>query len=228
MMISNDLQQITEQARPIDKNDEMLNRIGLVTRALHENLKGLGFDKIIEQVSKDIPDACERLNYVSRMTEQSAERVLNATDAAIPLQDSISSQTESLKQYWQAISQKPSLKSEYNEAVEKTLVFLSMSEKYSKESKALLMEMMMAQDFQDLTGQVIKKITLIMQELENQLVQVLVDFSPAINSTQESNSKNDSNYSNVSSVNEPQVSTNISDSFDNQQQVDNLLDSLGF
>jgi len=103
-----------------------------------------------------------------------------------------------------------------------------MSETYSKESKALLMEMMMAQDFQDLTGQVIKKITLIMQELENQLVQVLVDFSPAINSTQESNSKNDSNYSNVSSVNEPQVSTNITDSFDNQQQVDNLLDSLGF
>jgi chemotaxis protein CheZ len=87
MMISNDLQQITEQARPIDKHDEMLNRIGQVTRSLHENLKGLGFDKIIEQVSKDIPDACERLNYVSRMTEQSAERVLNATDAAIPLQD---------------------------------------------------------------------------------------------------------------------------------------------
>ena len=72
------------QAAPTDivpglnANDEMLNRIGHVTRALHDSLSGLGLDQILEQVAQDIPDARDRLNYVARMTEQAAERVLNA------------------------------------------------------------------------------------------------------------------------------------------------------
>lgn len=82
MMIIGALNVKTEQQNHIDANNEMLNRIGQLTRALHENLRGIGLEKIVEKISKDIPDACERLQYVSRMTEQSAERVLNATDAA--------------------------------------------------------------------------------------------------------------------------------------------------
>ena len=82
------------------------------------------------------------------------------------------------------------------------------------------MDIMMAQDFQDLTGQVIKKIIALTQELETQLLQVLVDFSPK-HSAQESNS-------NVSLINGPQTSPNAPNSFGDQQQVDDLLDSLGF
>jgi len=69
-------------AAPVSTNDEILNRIGHVTRALHDNLSGLGFDKILEKAASEIPDARERLNYVARMTEQAAERVLNARHGA--------------------------------------------------------------------------------------------------------------------------------------------------
>lgn len=219
-MNSSSLQNNTLESTPLNINDEMLNRIGQVTRALHESIRGLGLDKVIEQVAKDIPDACERLQYVARMTEQSAERVLNATDLAMPIQDNLATGSASLKQHWQKVKLEPSLKAEYNEAVEETLTFLTLAEKKSLETKALLMDIMMAQDFQDLTGQVIKKIIALTQDLESQLVQVLVDFSPAIN-------KKESSF-NRTLINGPQVSINAVDSFANQQQVDDLLADLGF
>jgi chemotaxis protein CheZ len=203
-----------------DVNGEMLSRIGHVTRALHENIRALGLEKTIERAAHDIPDACERLSYVARMTEQSAERVLNATDLALPIQNELNAQSELLNQHWQHLLNKPSLKTEYNEAVAQTLSFLTLTEKQTLETKALLMDIMMAQDFQDLTGQVIKKIIALTQELETQLLQVLIDFSPNLNA-QESNS-------NVSLINGPQTSANALNSFGDQQQVDDLLDSLGF
>jgi len=198
-------------------HDEMLNRIGQVTRTLHDNLCGLGLDKMLEQVAQEIPDARDRLNYVARMTEQAAERVLNATDEAIPLQEELSTQAASLEAHWKQTLVKPSLKSEYNQVAQETLVFLALTEKNTVATKALLMDIMMAQDFQDLTGQVIKKITTLAQDLERQLVQVLVDFSPAV-------PKKDG----ADLMNGPQIDPNATDVMASQTQVDDLLDSLGF
>jgi len=199
--------------------EEMLNRIGYVTRNLHDNLSALGFDKLLEQVATEIPDARDRLNYVARMTEQAAERVLNATDVASPLQDEIATKSRELEKHWKNVLQTPSLKSEYNIAAEKTLEFVSLTAKNSAETKALLMEIMMAQDFQDLTGQVIKKITALAQDMEKQLVQVLIDFSPNIPKKE----------TNDGLLNGPQIDPeNTVDVVASQEQVDDLLDSLGF
>ena len=205
-------------ALPMAQNDDMLNRIGHVTRLLHDSLRGLGLDKIMEQVANDIPDARERLNYVARMTEQAAERVLNATDAATPLQTELASQAVTLEQRWKDVLAKPLLKSDYDKTAQETLTFLALTEKNTAETKALLMDIMMAQDFQDLTGQVIKKITGLAQELEKQLVQVLIDFSPTMAKTE----------TNATLLNGPQIDPNAVDVVASQEQVDDLLDSLGF
>lgn len=204
----------------LSASDEMLNRIGHVTRSLHDSLSGLGLDKILEQVAQDIPDARDRLNYVARMTEQAAERVLNATDAAIPLQTELATEALVLEQRWKEVLANPSLKSEYNLAADETLAFLTMTGKHTTETKALLMDIMMAQDFQDLTGQVIKKITSLAQDLEKQLVQVLIDFSPSV-------TKKEADPSAVL-MNGPQIDPNAVDVVASQEQVDDLLDSLGF
>lgn len=197
----------------------ILTRIGHVTRALHDNLGNLGFDKILEQVATDIPDARDRLNYVARMTEQAAVRVLNATDLANPLQDEMAKHATDLKQSWSKTLTAPSLKSEYNAVAEQTLEFVAVTEKNTEETKALLMEIMMAQDFQDLTGQVIKRITALAQDIEQQLVQVLIDFSPEAIKKQ----------SDSGLMNGPQIDPhNTQDVVATQAQVDDLLDSLGF
>ncbi|HRA28005.1 MAG TPA: protein phosphatase CheZ [Acinetobacter johnsonii] len=217
----------TNTMLPLSANDEMLNRIGQVTRLLHDSLSGLGLDKILEQVAQDIPDARDRLNYVARMTEQAAERVLNATDAAIPLQQELASNAIVLQKRWANVLVEPSLKSEYNLAANETLEFLAMTGKHTAETKALLMDIMMAQDFQDLTGQVIKKITGLAQELEKQLVQVLVDFSPVKPKKDAEAVKAEANDQALL-MNGPQIDASAVDVVASQEQVDDLLDSLGF
>ncbi|HVL75675.1 MAG TPA: protein phosphatase CheZ, partial [Noviherbaspirillum sp.] len=83
--------------------EEVLARVGQMTRMLHENLRGLGFDKLIAKAAHDMPDARDRLDYVAKMTEQAAQRVLNATEAAAPLQERIESGAGDLAGEWRAL-----------------------------------------------------------------------------------------------------------------------------
>ncbi|CAG0999051.1 Protein phosphatase CheZ [Methylophilaceae bacterium] len=197
--------------------DEVIARIGYMTRILHDSLRGLGLDKALEEVTQEIPDARDRLNYVVHMTEQAAQRVLNATDVALPLQTSIDTDAQALKAEWQKMLGTPSMKSEYDQLAGKTIAFLDEASSNANQSKELLMDIMMAQDFQDLTGQVIKRVTELAQDLETQLIQVLIDFNPS--------AKKESD----SLMNGPQIAPEKNpEAITGQAQVDDLLDSLGF
>ncbi|HEY0064564.1 MAG TPA: protein phosphatase CheZ [Telluria sp.] len=203
----------------MDTHDEFLSRIGHMTRALHESLRGLGLDKLIEKAASDIPDARDRLDYVARLSEQAAQKVLNATDAAGPLQDKIESDTGALAASWQTLLDQPATSdAEWRAMASQTVAALKQARAGSVQTKSHLMDIMMAQDFQDLTGQVITKVTTIAQNLEQQLVQMLVDFAPA-----EVKREYDSGL-----LNGPQINPTGADVVSNQGQVDDLLDSLGF
>ena len=201
--------------------DEVLSRIGHMTRALHESLRGLGLDKLIEKAASDIPDARDRLDYVVRLSEQSAKRVLDATDAANPLQDSIDERAAELGRSWQTLLAESGHGTDpaWRELAERTVASLAESRNAAIATKSHLMDIMMAQDFQDLTGQVISRITGIAQNLEKQLVQVLVDFAPS-----EIKRELDNGLLNGPQINPEGNSDVVAD----QGQVDDLLDSLGF
>jgi chemotaxis protein CheZ len=204
-------------------HEEVLSRIGHMTRALHESLRGLGLDKLIEKAASDIPDARDRLDYVARLSEQAAKRVLDATDAASPLQDSIDASAADLSRSWQALLAAPgSDGADWRALAERTVASLDASRGAASATKAHLMDIMMAQDFQDLTGQVIKRITSIAQSLEQQLVQVLVDFAPTeIRRELEQGSHGLLNGPQIN----PEGNTEV---VADQGAVDDLLDSLGF
>lgn len=216
----------TINAKPMDSSEvshseeDMVHRIGQMTRSLHESLRDLGLDQMIEKAAQDIPDARDRLNYVATMTEQAADRVLNATDIANPLQDTIASQAAALETRWKDVMKNTSVKSEYNEAAEETLVFLKATIENSNATKAQLLDIMMAQDFQDLTGQVIKKITELAHSIEQELVRALVDFAP----NKPVPAPSDDGLLNGPQI-KPESTVNV---VSNQEQVDDLLDSLGF
>jgi chemotaxis protein CheZ len=190
-----------------------------MTRALHESLRGLGLDKLIEKAASDIPDARDRLDYVARLSEQAAKRVLDATDAASPLQDGIDASAAELSRSWQGLLDSGEGSAEWRSLAERTIASLGESRSAASATKGHLMDIMMAQDFQDLTGQVIKRITGIAQNLEKQLVQVLVDFAPA-----EVKREFDNSLLNGPQIN-PEGNTEV---VADQGQVDDLLDSLGF
>ena len=210
---------MTEQTADSGSHDEVLSRIGHMTRALHESLRGLGLDKLIEKAASDIPDARDRLDYVARLSEQAAKRVLDATDAAGPLQDGIDASAVELGRSWQSLLDSGEGSAEWRALAEKTVAGLAESRTAASATKGHLMDIMMAQDFQDLTGQVIKRITGIAQNLEKQLVQVLVDFAPAEVRREVDNSL----------LNGPQIKpAGNAEVVADQGQVDDLLDSLGF
>lgn len=210
---------MTEQTADSGSHDEVLSRIGHMTRALHESLRGLGLDKLIEKAASDIPDARDRLDYVARLSEQAAKRVLDATDAAGPLQDGIDASAVELGRSWQSLLDSGEGSAEWRALAEKTVASLAASRSAASATKGHLMDIMMAQDFQDLTGQVIKRITGIAQNLEKQLVQVLVDFAPA-----EVKREFDNSLLNGPQI-KPEGNTEV---VADQGQVDDLLDSLGF
>jgi chemotaxis protein CheZ len=211
---------MTEYTADSTSPDEVLSRIGHMTRALHENLRGLGLDKLIEKAASDIPDARDRLDYVVRLSEQSAKRVLDATDAANPLQDGIDDRAAELTRSWQVLLADPANgDAPWRALAERTVASLAESRDAATATKSHLMDIMMAQDFQDLTGQVISRITGIAQNLEKQLVQVLVDFAPS-----EIKRELDNGLLNGPQINPEGNSDVVAD----QGQVDDLLDSLGF
>ncbi|MDB5748883.1 MAG: Protein phosphatase CheZ [Massilia sp.] len=201
-------------------HEEVLSRVGHMTRTLHDSLRGLGLDKLVEKAASDIPDARDRLDYVARLSEQAAKRVLDATDTAGPLQDAIESRSADVRAAWQALLDGGTAgESDWKALAERTVAAMAESERAAAATRAELMNIMLAQDFQDLTGQVIGKITSIAQDLEKQLVQVLVDFAPS-----EIRRDLDNGLLNGPQI-KPEGNVEV---VANQGQVDDLLDSLGF
>src|SRR5690554_3099088 len=128
-----------------------------MARMLRDGMRELGLDRAIAEVADAIPDARDRLRYVANMTEQAANRVLNATEAAQPLQERIERDAKSLDQRWQAWFAEPIELDQARELVDDTRSYLREVPENTQATNAQLMEIMMAQDFQDLTGQVIMK-----------------------------------------------------------------------
>ncbi|NRR29750.1 protein phosphatase CheZ [Oxalobacteraceae bacterium] len=206
------------QALGMEPHEEFLSRIGHMTRALHENLRGLGLDKLIEKAAADMPDARDRLEYVARLSEEAAEKVLNATDAAGPLQDQISADAKELSSSWQMLLDSSASEEEWRALAQQTIATLGATGAGTSTTKGHLMDIMMAQDFQDLTGQVIKRVTSIAQNLEKQLVQMLIDYAP-----EQLKKESDNGL-----LNGPQIDKSGEGVVADQGQVDDLLDSLGF
>ncbi|MEH6436948.1 protein phosphatase CheZ [Massilia sp. DD77] len=208
-----------EQNTVQTSHEEVLSRVGHMTRALHESLRGLGLDKLIEKAASDIPDARDRLDYVARLSEQAAKKVLDATDAASPLQDAIETRSAELSSSWQALLDNGATEADWRALAMRTVSALDEARAGAAATRGELMNIMMAQDFQDLTGQVIGRITGIAQNLEKQLVQVLIDFAPS-----EIKRELDNGLLNGPQINPEGRSEVVAD----QGQVDDLLDSLGF
>ncbi|KFB72614.1 MAG: chemotaxis regulator CheZ [Candidatus Accumulibacter phosphatis] len=201
--------------------DRVFQRIGQMARQLHDTLGQLGYHELIENAVAAIPDTRDRLNYVVNLTEQAACRVLNATDLANPLQEELETASATLATKWDALFANRMGVEEFKHLAEETRSFFKQGlPQKTGATKAQLLEIMMAQDFQDLTGQVIKKVVDMAHTLETQLLQVLIEVAPA-------DVKIDKKSAGL--MNGPVVSSEGRDDVvTTQGQVDDLLESLGF
>ena len=211
--------------------DDLILRIGQLTRMLRDSMRELGLDKEIEKAAEAIPDARDRLSYIAAMTEQAAERALNAVDRAQPIQDDLADGAKALDQRWNEWFANPMELDQAKSLVVDTRAFLADVPKQAQATQSQLLEIMMAQDFQDLTGQVIKKMMEVIQAIEHQLIQVLIESTPdgseqtvlkRLAEAEWEPKKNDS------LLNGPQIKPTPGEAVTSQDQVDNLLEELGF
>ncbi|MDR3353178.1 MAG: protein phosphatase CheZ [Zoogloeaceae bacterium] len=201
--------------------ERVFQKIGQMARQLHTTLHELGYDKLLEQtVTTTIPDAKDRLAYVATLTEQAASRVLNATDIARPIVEEMERNAKNLGARWERVFANQMGVAEFRQLAEETRACLVTDlPRTTEKLNAQLTEIMMAQDFQDLTGQVIKKIVSLAQDLEDGLVKALIDVVPVSKRSEEV----------ASLMNGPVINAEgRADVVVNQQQVDDLLESLGF
>jgi chemotaxis protein CheZ len=215
-----DAKPITDSAATTAPNDALVSKVGQLTRKLHETLRELGYDRALESAVHQIPDARERLTYVADMTEQAATRTLGAVEAARAIQAGVDSEAASLILAWERFFEARVGTQELWQLAEETSRFLHAVRQQGHATNAHLLEVMMAQEFQDLIGQVIRKVTQAAQDLERQLLELLVDsVSP----------EKRQQFEESGVLLGPVINgAGRNDLVTSQSQVDDLLESLGF
>lgn len=192
--------------------------LGVLTRQLHDSLNGLGLAEQLKGSIEELPDAKSRLTYIAKLTGEAAEKVLNSVDQAKAKHDRIAEETRRIA----ALIVKDPVA-----AVAKGHImnFVSDVDKSSKEIDQHLTDIMMAQDFHDLTGQVIAKVVTLAATIEQQLVQLLIQTAPLAPVVETPPQEPD--YS--PALSGPAVNTEGNpDVVSGQSEVDDLLASLGF
>ena len=169
-----------DAAEPVDQSDKpMFERLGGIVRLLHDSLRELGYDKALTEASSQIVDAQDRLEYVATLTEQAANKVLNTLDEGMPAQDVLSKRAKDMDSRWTALFDGKLSLEEFKALAGDSRQFAQAVAEATEAEKARLLEIMMAQDFQDITGQLIKKVVNITKTVENELAQLLRDNAPA-------------------------------------------------
>ncbi len=202
---------------------EVFQQLGLITRQLHDTLSQLGVMPRLQQAADGLPDARSRLTYIAKKTGDAANKVLNLVDLAKAEHQSISAQTRSMAA---AIVADP-VKAVATGAV---MNFVNDVEAATSRIDAHLTDIMMAQDFHDLTGQVVAKVVSLANDLEDSLVKLLVQAAPPDQTAKLMAHIAPAGTSVATSdlsgpVVAPEGRTDV---VANQGEVDDLLASLGF
>jgi len=159
--------------------EDLYRRIGQLTRSLHDAMRELGHHDQLVDARDHLPEARDRLAYIARLTGEAAEKVLNSVDRARLLHDELARQAQSLQERWTSMAA-PASGEDCAAPLDAALVnetreFFLALQKQNEVTNAILTDIMMAQDFHDLTGQVIRKVVALAHTLEEQLVKLLLD-----------------------------------------------------
>lgn len=207
-------------------NSELFAEIGKLTRQLHDSLTNFQLDsRLSDLANADIPDAKERLNYVISQTEQAANKTMDAVESIFPVVDTIQTQIKTVKPLWQKLMSKELSIDEFKSLCRDIDVLLKTTDSETSRMHALMTDVLMAQDFQDLTGQVIRKVIDLVIEVEESLINMLTAFG--ISSEEAKDVVNPTLGDNL--VEGPIVNREKRDDVvADQDDVDDLLSSLGF
>ena len=191
---------------------EVFQQLGTITRLLHDTMQQLGVMPKLQTATEGLPDARSRLSYIATKTAEAANKVLNLVEEAKSEHNAIAEATRAIASQIVA----DPVKAVGSGAV---MNFVHEVESATSRIDSRLTDIMMAQDFHDLTGQVVAKVVTLANDLEDSLVKLLVQVVP-----EGVREQVDPNVLNGPVVN-PEGRTDV---VADQGEVDDLLASLGF
>ncbi|WP_038054605.1 protein phosphatase CheZ [Thioalkalivibrio sp. ALJ1] len=224
---------VQDLARPYDR--ELFDELGKLTRDLHEALQSFrGDSRLVELTRAEIPDAKERLNYVVTMTEQAAHDTMNAIESSLPIAESFSQQAAELTEKWTRFRNRQLSVDQFRDFARDLDGFFAQAGTDTEELRRLLSEVLMAQSYQDITGQVIRRVIQLVTDLEENLVSLIrlssgrmEQVEAAEASIEQSKDDREANRKGHGpSV--PKTQDSSEDVVQGQDEVDDLLSSLGF
>jgi len=193
---------------------DAFNQLGTIARDLLESLRELGFDRSLGEVAAEIPDARDRLSYVGQLTEEAAHKVLSTVERGLPECNQVAERGRELAQTIRRRAHGELSPMICKAMMKQCADYADRAAEFAQQQNDMLTEIMMTQSFQDLSGQVIKKVVDIITRTESQLLHLLVDSAPA---TAGAKTQRDD-------LQGPQVP----DKALKQDDVDDLLASMGF
>lgn len=222
------------------RHEVFYNEVGHLTRGLHEAIKSFSSDlsgKLAGEGDTSlntISDASDRLAYVIDLTEKTAHQTMDRVDLSLNLVDRLDSQSERFKDLLLLVGQLEGEFAALNGVYDRTCAVKDESEKTIAELRATLTDILVSQGFQDITGQLIRRVITLMTQVEGQLVKLMgmtskVERLSGMRSTlAESDGATQSSKNNEIQAEGPQIRKNDPNVACNQDDVDDLLSSLGF
>lgn len=205
------------------RESSLFQELGKITREIHESINAFRDDqRVVELTQEEIPDAKERLNYIVTKTEQAAHRTMTGAEAALDVIDDFNDKATKIQTRWKKFRTSKLSKSDFLALSDDIDTFLSSIQPESDKVRSKMTDIMMAQDYQDLTGQMIKQVVAMVQEVEEKLVRLVAISGAKLSEPGET-------HSDGSMAHGPQLPTaNKAEVATNQDEVDDLLASLGF
>lgn len=204
-----------------ERESRLFDEIGKLTRQLHDALTNVQVDSELAGIAENhIPDAKERLNFVIQKTEDSANRTMDAIDGIMPVSETIRTRSVQLKQDWERFQRREMDVEEFKNMGNELMAFLVELDRDTETIHGGLNDILIAQDYQDITGQVIKKVIKLVQDVEYSLVGLI--RATGVKATPKER---------VSAIEAegPQINQDDNpDVMNDQDDVDDLLSSLGF
>lgn len=223
MTLINELSDVRDQS--------LYQEVGRLTRTLHEAIRNFQIDPRSQEqkeVLSVMTDASDRLAYVVQMTGQAANRTMDLVEESMPIAHAVRDEATSLRDEWQRLGRREMQPAEFRELYGRIDAFFLSVTKDADTIYNSLSEILLAQDFQDLTGQVIQRVTALVKEVEEQMLSLVVMASHVDQLTGTVHQLEGQEVSAELGVG-PQINAEKrEDVVSGQNDVDDLLSSLGF
>ncbi len=211
------------------RNDKLFTSVGQLTRDLHEALQDFQVDpRIVQMTQDDLPDAQNRLLYVIEKTEDAANRTMDAVEACLPLADDMHHRVEKVMPAWNRLMSNDIQLNEFKSLCHEVDDVLKRCGENMPQVHGLMTEVLMAQDFQDITGQVIRRVIQLVEDVEKNLIELLKIFGKEEERRNAEKAgaapKKDAAHAEGPIIDADQRD----DVVGGQDEVDDLLSSLGF